>query len=125
MMKPITDKKLLKLWGAAVIERAGHRCQYPDCNVNYTQLHPHHLYSRRYVTMRYNLEAGIALCPSHHTMGGNSAHLCPDFKDTLIATGVKTAEFFDRLRAERNRIQKNNQAWKDECYEKLKLYLNC
>jgi hypothetical protein len=124
-MKQISDKKLLKLWAAAVLERAGYKCEYPDCTVNYTQLHPHHLYSRRYVTMRYNLDNGIALCPSHHTMGGDSAHHDPDFKERLIATKVRTREFFDNLRAERNRIQKNTQAFKDECFDKLKLYLNC
>ena len=123
VLKIISDKKLLKLWGQAVIERAGRRCEYPDCNIHYTQLHPHHLYSRRYVTMRYNLHAGICLCPSHHTMGGLSAHHDPDFKSVLIATGVRTEEFFDKLRAERNRIQKNTAAWKLECYEKLKAYL--
>ena len=123
VLKIISDKKLLKLWGQAVIERAGRRCEYPDCNIHYTQLHPHHLYSRRYVTMRYNLDAGICLCPCHHTMGGLSAHHDPDFKSVLVATGVRTEEFFDRLREERNRIQKNTAAWKLECYEKLKAYL--
>ena len=123
VLKIISDKKLLKLWGQAVIERAGRRCEYPDCNIHYTQLHPHHLYSRRYVTMRYNLDAGICLCPCHHTMGGLSAHHDPDFKSVLVATGVRTEEFFDKLREERNRIQKNTAAWKLECYEKLKAYL--
>ena len=123
LLKIISDKKLLKLWGQAVIERAGRRCEYPDCNIHYTQLHPHHLYSRRYVTMRYNLDAGISLCPYHHTMGGLSAHHDPDFKSVLVATGVRTEEFFDKLREERNRIQKNTAAWKLECYERLKAYL--
>jgi len=122
-MKALSDIKLLHLWGQAVIERAGHRCQYPDCNINYTQLHPHHLYSRRYVTMRYNLDAGIALCPTHHTLGGFSAHKDPDFKSILIATGVRSEEFFDDLRWEKNRTQKNTAAWKMECYQKLLPYL--
>ena len=122
-MKKITDKKLLQSWAMAVKERAGYRCEYPDCTVNSHQLHAHHLYSRRWVTMRYNLDAGIALCPSHHTMGGLSAHHDPDFKSVLVATGVRTEEFFDRLREERNRVQKNTSAWKQECYEKLKTYL--
>jgi hypothetical protein len=122
-MKILTDKKLLSLWGKAVIERAGYKCEYPNCLIQYTQLHPHHLFSRRYVTMRYNLDAGISLCPAHHTLGGLSAHLNPDFKDILISTGVRTEEFFDKLRKERNRIQKNTLQWKMECYEKLKVYL--
>ncbi len=119
----ITDKKLLELWRRAVIERAGHRCEFPDCDIKYTQLHAHHLYTRRYVTMRYCLDAGICLCPSHHVFSGLSAHQNPDFKDLLISTGVRTEAFFDKLRAERNRVQKNTLAWKLECYEKLKVYL--
>jgi hypothetical protein len=122
-MKSITDKKLLQLWANAVKDRAGHKCEYPDCRVNAHQLHAHHLYSRRWATMRYNLDAGIALCAFHHTLSGLSAHKDPDFKQTLIAGGVRTADFFDRLREERNRVQKNNAAWKLECYERLKVYL--
>lgn len=122
-MKAITDKKLLQLWANAVKDRAGHKCEYPDCRVNAHQLHAHHLYSRRWVTMRYNLDAGIALCAFHHTLSGLSAHKDPDFKQTLIAGGVRTADFFDHLREERNRIQKNTVAWKQECYDKLKAYL--
>jgi hypothetical protein len=75
------------------------------------------------VTMRYNLDAGIALCAFHHTLSGLSAHKDPDFKQTLIAGGVRTADFFDRLREERNRIQKNTAAWKQECFDRLKVYL--
>jgi hypothetical protein len=56
-------------------------------------------------------------------MGGFSAHLDPDFKDRLIVTGVRTEEFFNRLRMEKNRVQKNTVAFKNECYEKLKVYL--
>lgn len=123
MIKALSDKKLLQYWRQAVIDRAGSKCEFPDCSVHYTQLHAHHLYSRRYVTMRYNLDAGISLCPYHHTMGGLSAHHDPDFKETLIAGGVRTADFFDQLRAERNRIQKNTADWKMQCYKKLKAYL--
>ena len=119
----ISDKKLLQLWANAVKDRAGHKCEYPGCTVNAHQIHAHHLYSRRWVTMRYNLSAGIALCSYHHTLSGLSAHKDPDFKQTLIAGKVRTADFFDALREERNRIQKNTAAWKLECYEKLKAYL--
>lgn len=122
-MKTITDKKLLQLWANAVKERAGYKCEYPDCTVHAHQLHAHHLYSRRWVTMRYNLYAGICLCAYHHTLSGLSAHKDPDFKQTLIAGGVRTADFFDKLREERNRIQKNTAAWKQECYDRLRAYV--
>lgn len=119
----LSDKTLLRLWGQAVIERAGHRCEYPGCRVNYTQLHPHHLYTRRWRAMRYNLMAGMALCPYHHTFGPDSAHQNPDFKDLIIATGVRTAKFFEELRMECNKSPKNSPEFRRECLEKLKPYL--
>jgi hypothetical protein len=123
MPKKNTDKTLLKAWGTAVKDKAGYKCEYPDCNVNYTQTHPHHIFSRRHVSLRYSLDNGICLCPVHHTMGSFSAHKDPTFKDRLISTGVRSADLFEKLIKERNRIQKNNQAWKDECFERLKIYL--
>jgi hypothetical protein len=119
----LTDNKMLLYTSKATLERAGHRCEYPDCNIKYTHLHAHHLYSRRHVSLRYNLDNMICLCPYHHTMGSFSAHHDPDFKNLIVATGVRTEELFDKLRAERNRVQKNTAQWKQECYEKLKVYL--
>ena len=124
-MKPISDKMLLKLWGSAVIERAGHRCEYPNCTANYSQLHPHHVFSRRGVSTRYLLKNSLCLCPTHHTMGSFAAHSDPTFIATIIATGVRTEEWLNDLILERRKVQKNTQAFRDECYEKLKLYLNC
>jgi hypothetical protein len=73
--------------------------------------------------LRYDLRNAIILCPTHHTLSGLSAHKDPDFKQTLIAGGVRTSDFFDQLREERNRIQKNTAAWKQECYDKLRAYV--
>ena len=117
--KPITDAALLKLWANIVKERAGWKCEYPDCNCNYTQLHPHHFYSRRHASLRYDPDDGVALCPFHHTMGAFSAHHDPDFKDRIIATGVRTREWQEKLREKRNLIVKNNQAFKEAARENL------
>ena len=118
--KKITDDYLLKLWGNIVKERAGCKCEYPDCTVRTTQLHPHHWYSRRHASLRYDPMNGIALCAFHHTMGSFSAHSDPDFKDKIISTGVRTPEWNDALREKRNMIVKNNQAFKEDAYENLK-----
>ena len=123
VLMTITDKKLLSYWRQACVERAQYCCEYPDCTVKATQLHAHHLYSRRHVSLRYDLDNAICLCPYHHTMGSFSAHHDPDFKNLIVATGVRTEELFDKLRKERNRVQKNTLAWKQECYDKLKVYL--
>ena len=121
--KVLSDKKLLKFWAQAVIEKAGYKCEYPDCNINYHQLHPHHLFSRRHVSLRYDVDNGISLCPVHHTMGSFSAHNDPTFKDRLVACGVRSPELFEALNRKRNVIQKNTQQYKFDCYEKLKAYL--
>ena len=119
-MKKITDDHLLKLWANIVKERAGWKCEYPGCVVRATQLHPHHWYSRRHASLRYDPLNGLCLCSHHHTMGAFSAHNDPDFKDRIISTGVRTPEWNDKLREKRNVIVKNNQAFKEETYENLK-----
>ena len=121
--KPLTDKRLLELWGKAVKERAGYKCEYPECTVKSTQLHPHHFYSRRIVPMRYNIDNGICLCAYHHTLGPNAAHNDPDFKDIIIARGVRTEEWHDDLIKQKQKITKNTAEFKRECYDKLKVYL--
>ena len=119
----LTDKKLLAYWRQACLERAGYKCEYPDCTVHARQLHAHHLYSRRHVNLRYDIDNSICLCAVHHTMGSFSAHRDPDFKDTLILGNVRTRDFFDELREKRNFIRKNTKDFKEECYQKLKVYL--
>jgi len=118
--RSISDDHLLKLWGNVVKERAGHRCEYPDCHINATQFHPHHWYSRRHASLRYDPLNGICLCSHHHTMSPFSAHNDPDFKDRILSTGVRTAEWNDALREKRNQIVKNNAAFKEAALENLR-----
>jgi len=113
----VSDSRLLKLWGQKVKERAGNRCEYPDCNVNYSQTHPHHFFSRRHASLRYDIENGLCLCPTHHTMGYFSAHKDPCFKDRIIACGVRSAEWLERLIVKRNMVVKNNDYFKLEDLE--------
>lgn len=119
----ISDKKLLELWREAVIERAGHRCEYPECTINVTQLQAHHFYTKRIVSMRYNLDNGLCLCSHHHTMGAFAAHRDPDFKDIIIARGVRTQEWHDDLIKLKNQRIKNTPAFKQKCLEGIKVYL--
>jgi hypothetical protein len=119
----LTDKKLLKLWADICKERAGWKCEVADCNTRGTQLHAHHIFSRRHASLRYRIDNAICLCSVHHSLGSFSAHSDPTFKDRLVACGVRPPELFEELSRERNRIQKNTLAWKLECYERLKAYL--
>lgn len=123
MIKNLTDKKLLSQWAIAGKERSGYRCEVADCRIHYTQVHAHHVFHRSHVSLRYALDNCLVLCPYHHTLGSFSAHKDPTFIERIIATGVRSHEWLDALREERNRIQKNTAAWKMECYEKLKAYL--
>jgi len=119
----ISDKRLLSLWRSAVIERAGHKCEYPDCKVNATQLHAHHFYTRRIVPLRYDIDNGLCLCATHHTLGAYAAHKDPDFKRIILERGVRTEEWADSLIEKKRQTVTNNPAFKKACLEKLKLYL--
>lgn len=119
----LTDKKLLKLWRNACLEKAGYACEFPDCTVNYNQLQAHHIFSRRGVATRYLLKNALCLCSYHHTMGSFSAHSDPTFMTTIIATGVRSEAWLDDLIIERRRVQKNTQEFRNECYQKLLPYL--
>lgn len=118
-MRKITDAKLLRLWAQAVVDRAGRKCEYPLCECHYTQVHPHHVYSRRNAITRYDISNGIALCPFHHTFGSWSAHKDPDFISIIIAAGVRTQKWHDELMRLKNTVAKNNDAFKKYWFDKL------
>ncbi len=122
-MKALSDKKLLEYWRKAVIEKAGHKCEYPNCSANYTQLHAHHVFSRRGVATRYSLNNALCLCAYHHTMGSFSAHSDPTFMATIISCGVRSEEWLDGLIIERRKVQKNTKDFKQYCFEELQPYL--
>jgi len=117
--KKVSDRHLLKLWAEKVKERSGYRCEYPCCTVRTSQLHPHHIYSRRHAATRYDPDNGMCLCAHHHTLGSESAHHDPDFKEKIIAGGVRTRVDFDFLRYKKETITKNNQEFKDWWFDFL------
>ncbi len=63
-------KKLDKLWRTVGKEMATCAiCQSGYGKIyNYTQIHPHHLISRRKSLTRWELMNRMWLCPSHHTL---------------------------------------------------------
>ena len=90
------EKDLLGMWQEIVKLKAGYRCEYPNCNKT-DYLNAHHIHSRSKKSTRYDPDNGIALCSGHHSLNANSAHKDPDFKDTIIAAGVRSREFFIKL----------------------------
>lgn len=69
------ERKQLKLWSKAVKERANNRCEWCG-KIEY--LNSHHIISKRYKPLRFDLSNGIALCPRCHKFGiGIAAHENP------------------------------------------------
>ena len=119
MKKKVSEKTLLKKWAEKVKERADYRCEYPDCNVNYSQVHAHHFFHRQNKSIIYDPDNGLCLCPTHHSLGSFSAHKDPTFKDRIISCGVRSQEWLERLTDKRNMIVKNNDTYKQEWKKKL------
>jgi hypothetical protein len=112
--KKVTDKRLLKIWSEKGKIRSEFKCEYPDCNVNYHQVHAHHVFHRSIANTRYDIDNCIILCPVHHTLGQDSAHKDPTFIARIIACGVRTSEWFDKLIEKKNKIVKNNDSFKEQ-----------
>ena len=72
------EDKLDKIWRTHTNERCA-ICETlpPSERVNYTQVHPHHLIPRGHKATRWEEMNRIWLCPTHHTMGADSAHKSP------------------------------------------------
>ena len=123
MKKKVSDKVVLRLWGQVVKERAGNKCEYPGCSINYTQLHPHHYFNRKNKWVKYDPDNGICLCHIHHTHGNEAAHLDPDFKEKWIASGKRPEGWLEELTKNKNEIVKDNDEyramWKDKLLTEL------
>jgi len=91
------DKQLLKIWQEVVKLRANYICEFPMCRKS-ENLNAHHIITRSNYGLRYDTSNGICLCSGHHTMLTCSAHKNPFFKDVLIEAGVRSKEFFEKLK---------------------------
>lgn len=69
-------------WSKAVLDRDGHKCQWPvlfvgdgmpsACRTRDDRIDPHHMYTRgRRPDKKYDPDAGIALCRWHHDWVGD------------------------------------------------------
>jgi len=68
-----------ELFSKLVRARDGH-CQWPGCTS--TTIYTHHIFSRRYLQTRWDMENGISLCIYHHSL---QAHGDPEnFRDFVI-----------------------------------------
>ena len=73
--KKLKNKKL-KEWSSAIKTRAKFKCEF--CGQPHKYLNSHHIIGKRYEPLRFNLDNGIALCPTHHKYNYTiSAHKNP------------------------------------------------
>jgi len=73
----ILQDRLLDLWRAKVKERAGYRCEV--CGRSNCKLDPHHIITRKNLTLKWDLRNGCCLCCGCHTLNKLSAHGDPLF----------------------------------------------
>jgi len=90
-------KECMTLWAKIIKLRAGEVCEYPGCNKT-SNLNAHHIFTRAKTSTRYDVENGMCLCPTHHTLGADGAHRDPEFKDIIVKNGVRTEAFYRKLR---------------------------
>ena len=84
--KAKTERKKLRdqldhCW-AVIVKQRGNVCEYDDCN-KVTYLNAHHIFGRSNLSVRWDLDNGICLCPGHHTFSTFSAHQSPAFTDWI------------------------------------------
>lgn len=96
------DKKELdKLWRECALLKYGNKrgnyCEYPNCKKT-DYLNVHHIYTRSHYSTRWDIDNAMILCSGCHSLNTNSAHHDPDFKEIIIANGIRTREFYDKLR---------------------------
>jgi hypothetical protein len=76
-------KECLDLWQKIVKLKAGNKCEFPGCHRK-EHLNAHHFFRRQHTSVLVDPDNGLALCPTHHTLGKESAHHDPDFKDKIL-----------------------------------------
>lgn len=102
-MKVPSDKSLLSLW-AEVVKLYDHNMCAVCGKTEY--LNAHHIFSRNNRSTRYDLDNGVALCPSHHTFNNHmSAHKAPaEFIEWIKEK--RGIEWYDRLRLKAKSVKK-------------------
>jgi hypothetical protein len=96
------ENKADDAWSCVVKASAGWHCEY--CGKT-TSLQSHHIFSRSDRSVRWNIDNGVCLCASHHTLGNKSFHKAPADMIEWIKE-KRGAEWWEHLRASRQVITK-------------------
>ena len=112
------DKRLDDAWSLLVKLKAGNKCEVFNCGKTF-KLNAHHIFTRRNKAVRWSLDNGIALCPSHHTLNAQfSAHGTPiKFTDFLIK--YRGENYVDKLIFKSNQISKLHKFEKELLLKEL------
>ena len=68
-------RKCLRLWSQRVRDRAQNKCEW--CGVQEKYLNCHHIVSKKFRPLRYDLHNGVLLCVRCHKWGMHAAHNNP------------------------------------------------
>lgn len=60
------SKKMDSAWSLAVRERDRHFCQWLGHGCKGKAIHAHHIFSRRYKRLRWDIDNGVAVCAVCH-----------------------------------------------------------
>jgi hypothetical protein len=97
-----------KLWSKVVRQRDGNECVIEGCHAD--SCHAHHIFSRKNISVRFDISNGISLCFKHHFYFAHTEY--EKFRDFVIEW-MGTIEFA-KLKEKANLIQ----SWKtDELME--------
>jgi len=105
-----------KAWADLVRKMYGGECAVRGCTCT-ERINSHHILCRdRYRHLRYDINNGIALCPSHHKWGKESAHRNPIWFAHYLIRHCKGV--WNHAVKNLSRQPKTKRTYKDE-YERL------
>lgn len=114
--KKITIKELDELW-SKVVRQTTKLC--PMCLLEgkkEPRIFAHHIFSRRFMSTRFNLRNGIGLCYKHHIHVAHSDY--ETFRDFIV--NYLPEGIFEELKIESKKIKK----WTQEELKQIKENLN-
>jgi hypothetical protein len=89
-----------KLWSKVVRQRDGNECVIEGCHAD--SCHAHHVFSRKNISVRFDISNGISLCFKHHFHWAHTNY--EEFRDFII--GWMGKKEFELLKAKSNLVQK-------------------
>lgn len=117
------DKKIEIDWRKAVRLNYCWICAYCGKDNSQVQLHCHHLFTRSRKATRWDIDNGILLCASHHTLSSEfSAHMTGN-EFFLWLEEIKGRKWIDELMKKSNKIVSYTPEFIKERHKEIKEFL--